>query len=289
MPVYADDGSLVYGDGPEASLLAGIVGHNLCIDRFEVHGLAKRGPCMVKRVVSGGPQALRLDSCCFQATLPQAGLHVKRRMRLSGHEVTLDTEVVSADGHVHEIEWAEHVTLGDPFLTDATITAPLDGAWLWPVEALDDARFTAAPGDPVDPLQALAMPRPDDPQAGDIVAGRVSHGWCRAVNSVAGWQLELRWDAHQFPWLCIWTEHCSRQDPPWRGHTRARGLEISTKPFPKASHPKNAVAHGKGGPRRVRSAHSRYGGVCLCAGRRTRQVEQISTGCSGPVVVYSTA
>jgi hypothetical protein len=35
-----------------------------------------------------------------------------------------------------------------------------------------------------------------------------------------------------FPWVAVWEENCAREYAPWKGETRARGMEFGTTPMP---------------------------------------------------------
>ena len=231
----------IFGDGPEASLLAAIVGHNLCLDRFgppwpgesrPVHGEAG-----VVAWRFGGLSTP--DRVTLEAELPEARLRVSRTFEIDGEELTLTTRVAHAGDAPRDIEWAEHVTLGDPFLDGAHFTAAVDGAWISGGEPRNNWRFgDADPEGPVAPDAALEMPRAAvDTPFGDIVTTRVIRGWFRAERADLGRALEYSWDADEFPWLCLWTQHRSRTAKPWNGVTRARGMEFSTKPYPEGKPP----------------------------------------------------
>ena len=108
-----------YGDGVDAPLLAGITGHNLCLDIFggpsddearaglPVHGEAS----VVDYDVRGGGGALTA-----RARLPLAGLEVERQLELRGRAVWIRETVRNTGGADRPIGWTQHVTLGPPFL-----------------------------------------------------------------------------------------------------------------------------------------------------------------------------
>jgi hypothetical protein len=108
-----------YGDGIDAALLAGIAGHNLCLDIFggpsdeearaglPVHGEASN----VDYHVSGDAQALTA-----RARLPLAGLEVERRLELRGRAIWIRETARNTGGVDRPIGWTQHVTLGPPFL-----------------------------------------------------------------------------------------------------------------------------------------------------------------------------
>jgi hypothetical protein len=249
-----------YGGGPgggnhEAALLAAAVGSFPCLDRFGApwpgelvppHGEA---PVVMWLVETAGSEDLVLT-----AALPGAHLRLRRRFAIAGNTLRLDAAVNHNSPLPREVEWCEHATLGDPFLDGCAITAGIDAAWTLAAQAEGRGRFAiTAPETPVDPAAALAMPAVSDPPAGDIAAARVAtdasgEGWWRASHAGLGRTLEARWKAADFPWLAIWTEHRSRQVAPWRSATRARGLEISTKPFPEGKPPPERATRWQGRP-----------------------------------------
>ena len=241
----------LYGDGVEVSLLSAIVGHNLCIDRFgpprpgenrPVHGEAG--------VVEWSLEQADAETIRLTSRLPQASLAVARIFTIDGSTATVSTEVKPTDGAAHEIEWGEHVTLGDPFLDGARLAAEVDGAWIWGGEPRESWRFPEASAEgPVDAAAALAMPPADHATpVGDIVATRLTRGGFRAERPDLGRALTYEWNADEFPWLCLWTQHRSRAGKPWNGRTRARGMEFATKPFPEAEVPAERASEYQGRP-----------------------------------------
>lgn len=250
-----------FGGDAEASLLAGIVGHNLCIDRFG-------GPH--KRMVQQGKLLKEKDewkpvhgeagclpwslaasddtSVSFAVALPEAKLDVRRTFAMAGDTINMTTKVVPSDGVEKGIEWCEHVTIGDPFLDGATIEAPVDGAWAFPLEdSGSNSRFTGAkPLDAVDPEVALTVPNASDDPCGDVIATRLTDGWFKVSNQ--GKTLTYTWDKTRFPWLCLWTEHQDRKELPWEGQERTRGMEFSSKPFPEGPPPEERTVEYQGVP-----------------------------------------
>jgi hypothetical protein len=228
-----------YGIGCEAPLLGCIVGHNLCIDRFGEpwpgEGRPMHGEAGVMTWQLAHPSA---DAVVLEATLPEARLKVRRRLQMEGETIHLTTGVYHAGATDREIEWCEHVTLGDPFLDGALMRAGIDKVFNWPSEAEPGSRFPDASFEAELPVDAaLAFPAIDAPPCGDCLTGRVVEGWFSAENPKLKRRLVYRWKPEQFPWLAIWTEHKNRADNPWAGRNRSRGLEISTKPFPEPAPP----------------------------------------------------
>nr|MBA3937385.1 hypothetical protein [Planctomycetota bacterium] len=112
-----------YG-GIESSLLATIVGHSVCIDRFgpprageqrPVHGEAGVVDWMLTRI---SPAEIEIT-----ALLPEARLHVRTRFAICGESLLLTRGVRHDDLVPRELEWCEHVSLGAPFIDDVEVEA----------------------------------------------------------------------------------------------------------------------------------------------------------------------
>lgn len=228
----------IYGSGPEAALLAVISGSNLCLDRFGAPWPGEQKPIHGEAGVATWTGWQTGESFILHAHLPVARLDVERQITIAGHTVTIKTIVQDLSGTTRSIEWAEHPTLGDPFLDGATFEAGVDKAITAPEDDGPDGRLQVPPLSEVDPSALLAMPPASHTGPfGDIGTCRVTDGFWRAQNKNIGRVFECRWNAEEFPWLCVWTQGRSRTTPPWNGQTRSRGLEFSTKPFPEGKPP----------------------------------------------------
>jgi hypothetical protein len=226
-----------YYGGIEAGLLAAIVGHNVCIDRF---GPAHAGE---KRPVHGEPgvgrwsvSEQRTDLLEFTVGMPLAGLTTRKQIQLDGDRLHL-THAVHNPGKVRrEIEWCEHINCGQPFIDFATCEAGIDKVYNWHGEPEPLPRFPAIPSLGEMPIAAvLKIPTPDEPVCGDVVAGRVKTGSWAITNAAWKRRLSCTWTVNDFPWLTIWTQHRSRPGTPWFNRERTRGMELTTKPFPNGS------------------------------------------------------
>lgn len=246
------DAASPYGDGIECDLLAGIVGHNLCLDRFGPPWPGEKRPVHGEAGVVPWTATLTDDASALhlRTTLPLAELGIERVVRLLNDAVQVTTTVTNQGSEPKDIEWAEHVSIGDPFLDGAIVAAGVDQAVNGP-DPIDDAcRFPdAGPLGPVPVLDALAVPASNEPRAlGDIMTARVTEGWFRFTRPDIGWTLSYHWQADEFPWLCLWTQHRSRTGAPWNGQVRARGMEFATKPFPEGLPPEERSREFLGRP-----------------------------------------
>ena len=220
----------------EHPLLNVIVGSNPCIDRFGSPWPGETKPQHGEAGLLTWQSSQEGDVAWFRTTLPLARLAVERGFSFQGDTLVLTTGVRSLDHVPRSIEWCEHTTLGDPFLQHATISAGIDTPEPMPGEA---------PG-PATAATVLAMPAPTDAPRGDIYSAPVVDGWYRA--RAHGRELSVTWDPADFPWLCLWTQHRTRQEAPWLGRTRARGMELSTKPFPEGRPPHERAVSWLGRP-----------------------------------------
>jgi len=230
-------GADLFGDGPESDLLPGIVGSFPCVDRF-----GAPWPDEVKPVHGESTAALwegsQVGADCFaqRAEVP-SGLVLTRRYRVEGDALHVEMNVRHLGAGERDVEWAEHLTLGDPFLDGCSVRAGASKAWAHahevetPTRHGDDPLAERAPADVLTPPTASA----DD--CGDVYAAAIDEGWVEATNEALAHRLRVEWDPSVFNWMTIWTEHRGRTHKPWNGAERALGLEFTTKPFPEGRPP----------------------------------------------------
>src|SRR5262245_35387921 len=105
--------------GSDAKLLAGIMGHNLCLDIFggasedeAAAGVTAHGD---GSVAPYGIEAAA-DRLTMRARLPLAQIQFERRVALRGSTVRIQERVENLCAFDRPIGWTQHVTLGPPFL-----------------------------------------------------------------------------------------------------------------------------------------------------------------------------
>ena len=236
-----------YGGGVESQLLAGIMGHNLCLDIFGgpsaeefAAGLQPHGEASIV--------AYDLDTTdnglVASATLPEARLRVERRVRLNGSTIDVHESVENLTATDRAVAWTQHVTLGPPFLENGTTEFRAsatrskvferqfgDADYLtpgavfdWPHAPRDDGRtedlrvFNASPRSGAFTTHLMDPGRPFAFFVAHSPASRVAFGYV--------------WKPRDFPWMGLWEENRSRQQPPWNGRTVTRGMEFGVSPFP---------------------------------------------------------
>jgi hypothetical protein len=238
-----------YGSGVDARLLAGIMGHNLCLDIFgppsddeAAAGLTAHGDASIAGYAISESGA----GLVMRALLPLARIRFERRIELQNRAVAIHERVESLCGFDRPIGWTEHVTLGPPFLekgrTEFRASATRSQVFEAEFGADDYLRRGAlfewpdAPGagGGVCDLQVFtSRPRSSAYTAHLLDAARGS-AFFVAYSPAVQLALGYLWRQADFPWLGIWDENCSRTAPPWNGGTLTRGMEFGVSPFPES-------------------------------------------------------
>jgi hypothetical protein len=238
-----------YGAGVDGRLLAGIMGHNLCLDIFggpsadeAAAGVTAHGEGSVATYAIEEAS----DGLLMHADLPLALTRVERRIRLAGDVVHVEETVENVGAMDRPIGWTEHVTLGPPFLEP--------GVTEFRASATRSCVFDGTFGVADYLVPGATFDWPDAPLAG---GGHVSLERLRAVPSSSAYTAHLMdqsrgdaffvafspshrlafgytWRTRDFPWMGIWEENRSRTPPPWNGETLTRGLEFGVSPIPES-------------------------------------------------------
>ena len=239
----------LFGRGSDARLLAGIAGHNLCLDIFggpsddeAAAGLTAHGEGSVApyEITESG------RSLCMRADFPLAGIDFTRRLDLDGRSVHVEERIESRCDVDRPIGWTQHVTLGPPFLekgvtefrASATRSRTYEGQfgaadYLVPAASFD---WPAAPriGGGVADMRRLTDAATSSAYTAHLMAADVDTAFFVAFSPHAALAFGYVWQPADFPWLGIWEENCSRSATPWNGRTVARGMEFGVSPFPES-------------------------------------------------------
>ena len=238
-----------YGGDVDASLLAGIMGHNLCLDIFggpsaaeaaaglPVHGEAS----IVPYDVQAGD-----DELVARADLPLAGLRVTRRIELHAAAVRVVETVENLGGTDRPVGWTQHVTIGPPFLakgkTEFRASAgrskvfegtfgPAD--YLEPGAEFDWPHAPLAGGGAAD-LRIFTAAPASSAYTAHLMEGLAEHAFFVAFSPDVRLAFGYVWRRADFPWMGIWEENASRAHPPWNSSTLTRGMEFGVSPFPES-------------------------------------------------------
>jgi hypothetical protein len=238
-----------YGTGTEAKLLAGLMGHNLCLDFFggpsdeeAAAGLSAHGEAsVVPYDVSSS--ALQLT---MTATLPVAQLRVVRMIELKGSNVRIREHVTNLAGSDRPIGWTQHVTIGPPFLENgvtelrasATRSKVLEvtfgaadylkvGAEFdWPHAPLTEGGTTD--------LRVFTDRGISNAYTAHLMDLSSNSAFVLAFSPRSRLAFGYVWQTVDFPWMGIWEENRSRTAAPWGGVTLTRGLEFGVSPMPES-------------------------------------------------------
>jgi hypothetical protein len=222
----------LYGNDSESKLLAGIMGHNLCLDLFGPPSEDEAKAGVVAHAEGGiAPYefvAIEGGMKC-RCILRDSQLAFERTICLLDRTAGIREEVFNLSPLDRSIAWTQHVTLGPPFLENGltqfrmpatksrAIGETTDFDWphhgdrdlrVYPAEA-SSSGYTAHLMDPSLPAAHFVAWSP---------TAKVAFGYV--------------WNREEFPWLGIWEENCSRTHTPWLGRTRTRGMEFGVSPFP---------------------------------------------------------
>ena len=238
-----------YGVDSEAQLLAGILGHNVCLDLFgapspeeaaagiPVHGEA---PVAVYEV-SGSSEWMELST-----VLPLAQLRHGRRLSLSpaSKVIRIAEWVENLAAADRPVGWTQHVTLGPPFLqrgqtqfrANATRSKVVDATFN---DGKGEQRPNAGFNWPDCPLKSGDTSDLRVFSAAAVSAGFTAHlmdveverAWFMAWSPATQVLLGYVWRRADFPWLARWEENHLRTQPPWNGNGLACGMEFGVSPF----------------------------------------------------------
>ena len=237
----------IFGTGADAKLLAGIMGHNLCVDLFgspsaeeAAAGLTVHGETSVDPYVIAESQG-KLN---LGVTLRKAQLQCSRSIELCSEHVRIRETVENLSAIDRPLAWTQHVTLGPPFLDPARTEFraamarsmvdefdPGNKAYLkagaefdWPIApGIDGASHD---------LRKMHGTAPASGYTAHAADPRSDHAYFVAFSPKFRLAFSYIWRRADFPWLGIWEENCSRPGSPWDSRTVTRGMEFGVSPFP---------------------------------------------------------
>ena len=271
--------TVVLTDATRLSPLWSSMGHFLCLDGFGAptaeesatgwpfHGEANHQPFEVlASSKAGGVSSLKMA-----AKLPLAQEAVTRTMQMADGEnvVYVETEVESQVAFDRPVSWAEHATMGPPFLEPGKVVIdipakrcrvrpykpgspgprlPYGADFDWPMAPLIKAGTVDLREVPVDESVLDLASCQVDPAR--------TYGYVVAFHREKGLIFGYLFHRDEYPWLMSWMNYTN--DP----HA-ARGVEFSTQPFD-ISHRETVDAHDMFGTPTYRwlpgksKLHSRY-------------------------------
>lgn len=236
-----------FGSGEDAKLLAGIMGHNLCLDIFggpsreeALAGLTVHGEASVDRYDISDVR----DGLAMRLTLRLAQLKFSRSIQLHADRLRVQEALENLSGVDRPIGWTQHVTLGPPFLDPATTefrasvtrsivssSDPGSNAYLSPGQEFVWPMVPRAGGGLAD-LRRMNKSAPASGYTAHLADPEREHAYFVAFSPQFRLAFGYVWRREDFPWLGIWEENRSRQHSPWCGREVTRGMEFGVSPFP---------------------------------------------------------
>lgn len=239
----------VYGGGVDASLLAGIMGHNLCLDIF---GGPSADEARAGLPVHGEVSTARFEierargSLTMRARLPLAQLLVERQIDLDDRAVRVREAVENLAATDRPVGWTQHVTLGPPFLehgqtqfrASARRSKVFDGVFGPADDLASGAEFDwpLAPrhSGGVRDLRVLTGAASSSAYTAHQMDPALDHAYFVAFSPASRLAFGYVWRRVNFPWMGIWEENRARSSAPWHSRTVTSGWEFGVSPFPES-------------------------------------------------------
>ncbi len=239
-----------YGPAPEAGLLAGISGHNLCFDFF---GPPTAAEAAAGQTVHGEASTVNYEveqkrgELRAVATLPKAEMRIERVLRLApdAQAIVVTETAENLTGVDRPVGWTQHATLGPPFLAKgktvmhmpATASKVLEEEF---AEGNDRFAIGAEFQWPMAPLARGGYSdlrvTVDTPFSGafttHLMSPSLKQAYFTAFNPDLKTVFGYIWKRDDFPWVGIWEENYNRKHAPWNGKTFTRGMEFGASPMP---------------------------------------------------------
>ena len=238
-----------FGTGSDARLLAGIAGHNLCLDLFGGSseeefraGLTPHG----EGSVVDFDVAVEAGELVQRSEMPLAKIRFSRRVGLEGRMVRIRETVESVAAFDRPIAWTQHVTLGEPFLepgqTQFRASATKSKVYEDAFGAADYLTAGAEFDWPLAPRTAGGLcdlqVYNDSSKSGAFTTHLMDRSredaFFTAFSPRLGLLFGYVWKRRDFPWLGIWEENRSRMFGPWEGKEVTRGMEFGVSPMPES-------------------------------------------------------
>jgi hypothetical protein len=248
-PSQFDPSRTDYGEGAEARLLSGILGHNVCLDLFggpseeeAEAGITVHGEASVEPYELTGSEGQLIA----RTVLPAAQLRFERRLELRGCAVRIQETVENLSACDRPIAWTQHVTLGPPFLekgaTRFRASATRSKVYEQSFGAHDYLKIGADFDWPMAPrqdggsedLRSLTSSPASCAYTSHLMDRAKEHAFFVAFTPSLRLAFGYVWRTADFPWMGIWEENHSRTAPPWNGKTLTRGMEFGVSPVPES-------------------------------------------------------
>jgi hypothetical protein len=238
-----------YGGGADASLLAGLLGHNVCLDIFggpspeeAAAGLPVHGEVSTTRFEFDRDA----EALTMRARLTETQIAFERRITLEDRTMRVRERVTNLSAADRPIGWTQHVTIGPPFLEKGKtqIAIPSRQSRVFegifgPADYLapaTDFRWPLAPrvnGGTAD-LATYTNAQTSSGYTAHLMDPARAEAFFIAFSPAHQLALAYAWRRDDFPWLGMWEENHARTAVPWNGQALTCGLEFGNSPFPES-------------------------------------------------------
>ncbi len=234
---WSVEGCPEYGNDSESKLLAGILGHNLCVDMFGPPTDEEAAAGMVAHAEAGVVKwdyTATADGMTGRCVLPASQIACTRTLRLEGRRIRIQETVENLCALDRPIAWTQHVTLGPPFVSNGKTIVNMPATksrgigettdFEWPVRPMADGTIRDPRVYPAAHSSSSFTTQLMDP--------------ARERSFFTAWSPESKvavgyvWQRADFPWVGIWEENRNRTHAPWLGRTQTWGMEFGVSPFP---------------------------------------------------------
>jgi hypothetical protein len=237
----------IYGGGIDGKLLAGIMGHNLCLDVFGAPSDAEAAAGVTAHgegSVAPYEVSVTRSAMTASASFPLAQLDFRREIELNGRTVRVCEHILSRCAFDRPIGWTQHVTLGPPFLetgrTEFRVSATRSKVFESAFGVADYLRAGAGFDWPAGPridgsaadLRTFTSAPTSSAYTAHLMDETCARAFFVAFSPSARLAFGYAWARADFPWLGIWEENRSRASAPWCGRAITRGMEFGVSPFP---------------------------------------------------------
>jgi hypothetical protein len=245
---YSPDLHREYGRSDEAQLVAGLLGHNICLDLFgppdsseaaagmPVHGEAAVAPYTIQ----GSENTLTME-----AHLPKAEITFRRRVTLNrGGVICFEESVRNHCCTDRPIGWTQHVTLGAPFLERGSTRFLLsagrskvyeqdfnDGLAKQVPGAVFNWPFCPMKDGTIDDFSTLTSKKVSGGFTAHLMNLEEKHAFFLAWSPIHQLAFGYVWERSDFPWLSRWEENHLRPWAPWNSDGFALGMEFGVSPM----------------------------------------------------------
>jgi hypothetical protein len=218
-----------YGEAPEAKLLSGLLGHNLCFPYWGDPSKAEHAAGMTYHGETNIVQWQEIqhsdDSLVVTALLPNSLLRFTRTLHCVGQSLICESIAENLSGWDRPVGWCEHVTFGPPFLEPGVTRFKASVERGFRTDDDSRAAFPWPEGQGTITCDLSTCSRVQHKQLVNsfLIDPAQEFGRFTATNRERGLEVEYVFRREEFPWLNVWENYDNR--------SLTRGMEFSNTPI----------------------------------------------------------